>query len=208
MSRGRIRFAWPGSGVRMSALRSVVLRALLPIVLVLVGRAAVCVAYDGAEYRVRSGDNLTLIARRLGITLNELRRDNGLASDVIHPGQRLRIQRPFHRLRNSQGALIPHTGVDLAASRGHEVVSPATGVVRYLGEQDGFGLLIIVDHGADYASVLAPLDPESVAVEMGEVVLGGTPLGRVGGPVEHDRPYLHVELRRKNKAVDPARLQR
>ena len=81
-------------------------------------------------------------------------------------------------------------------------------MVRYLGEQDGFGLLIIVDHGADYASVLAPLDPESVAVEMGEVVLGGTPLGRVGGPVEHDRPYLHVELRRKNKAVDPARLRR
>ncbi len=218
--------------MRSFALGPIILRTLLLIVLVLVGRAAVCAADDGAEYRVRSGDNLTLIAQRLGITLDELRRDNGLASDVIHPGQRLKIQRPFHRLRsdqirwrcplgrpgstlrpfghyrNAQGVLLPHTGVDLAASRGHEVVSPATGVIRYLGEQDGFGMLVIVDHGAGYASVLAPLDPESVAVEVGEVVLGGTPLARVGPPVEHDRPYLHVELRRQNKAVDPSRLKR
>jgi LysM repeat protein len=230
--QARIRFGSPRSGGRISALRPVPLRNLVAIVLVLWGCAGVCVADDGAVYRVRRGDNLTLIAHRMGITLDELRKDNGLSRDVIHPDQLLRIRRPFHglraeqirwrcplgqpgstlrpfgRYRNAQGALIPHTGVDLAASRSYEVVSPATGVIRYLGEQDGFGMLVIVDHGAGYASVLAPLDPESVTVEVGEVVLGGTPLARVGPPVEHDRPYLHVELRRQNKAVDPSRLKR
>jgi murein DD-endopeptidase MepM/ murein hydrolase activator NlpD len=180
---------------------------------------------------VRKGDNLTLIARRLGITLSELRRDNNLKSDLIHPGQRLEIKQPLRRLgtgdirwrcplarpgevvraygsyKNEHGVTIPHTGVDLDAAPGSRLVSPATGVVRYLGYQDGFGLLMIIEHGAKYTSVLAPLDAQAVLREVGEVVLGGTELGRLGSPTEHDRAYLHVELRRNNKAINPSRLQ-
>lgn len=189
-------------------------------------------ADNAAWYSVRKGDNLTLIARRLGVTINELRRDNALRSDLIHPDQRLEIKRPLHRLRsgdirwrcplarpgqslraygtekNEHGARIPHTGIDVAVSSGSRIVSPATGVVRYLGLQEGFGFLMIIAHGADYSSVMAPLDPETVRCEVGEVVLGGTELGQVGEPVENEQSYLHLELRRRNKAVDPGRLRR
>lgn len=49
-------------------------------------------AAAGATYRVRKGDSLWGIARRHGITLEQLRSWNGLGrSAKIHPGQRLRV---------------------------------------------------------------------------------------------------------------------
>lgn len=42
-------------------------------------------------YRVKRGDNLTEIARRYGVSVNDIRRWNDLRSDNIHSGQRLTI---------------------------------------------------------------------------------------------------------------------
>jgi len=44
-------------------------------------------------HTVRSGDNLTRIARRYGITVRQIKSWNNLSSDSIRPGQRLTIQR-------------------------------------------------------------------------------------------------------------------
>ncbi|MEM0963725.1 MAG: LysM peptidoglycan-binding domain-containing protein [Bacteroidota bacterium] len=43
-------------------------------------------------HRVSSGENLTQIARRYGLTVRQLRQWNGLSSDVIRVGQRLRLR--------------------------------------------------------------------------------------------------------------------
>lgn len=43
------------------------------------------------EYQVRAGDSLWEIARRMGVTVSELRAANRLPSDRIHPGQRLQV---------------------------------------------------------------------------------------------------------------------
>lgn len=51
-------------------------------------------AEPGAEarsYRVRRGDNLTLIARRHGVTISQIRSANGLRGDFIRAGTVLRI---------------------------------------------------------------------------------------------------------------------
>lgn len=42
-------------------------------------------------YRVRSGDNLGVIARRYGTTVNNLKRWNGLKSNMLRVGQRLTV---------------------------------------------------------------------------------------------------------------------
>jgi murein DD-endopeptidase MepM/ murein hydrolase activator NlpD len=74
---------------------------------------------------------------------------------------------------------------------------------------DGFGTLIIIEHAGGYASVLSPLDPGALAVESGQAVLGGDHLGRTGPPPDKDTPpYLHVELRKHDKAVKPDPLLR
>lgn len=42
-------------------------------------------------YRVRSGDNLSIIARRFGVSVENIKRWNNLRSNLIHPGQDLSI---------------------------------------------------------------------------------------------------------------------
>jgi len=179
---------------------------------------------------VRRGDNLSRIASRLGVTVSDLRRDNGLRGDLIHPGQRLKIARPFRRLQsrdlvwrnplggrrrvlrefgpylNTQGAQMTRTGVDVATPTGTPVLCPAHGVIRYFGGQEGFGTLVILEHGAGYSTVLAPLDPDRSGWKVGDVLWRGDRVGVTGSPVEGSEAYLHVELRRNDKAVRPTRL--
>ena len=48
----------------------------------------------GSEYHtVRSGENLSVIAARYGVSVNRLKKENGLKSNLIRPGKRLRIPR-------------------------------------------------------------------------------------------------------------------
>ncbi len=190
-------------------------------------------AENDAIYTVRGGDNLSVIASRIGVTLGDLRRANGIRGDLIRPGQKLKVPRPLRRLtraslnwrrpqtsgraivirdfgprRNSLGVTVPNTGVDLAVPRGTRIVAPATGVVRYAGEQEGYGFLLIIEHAAGYTSVLGPFDPAALKVRLDDLVLRGDALGKTGAPLEGEKPYLHVELRRNGKAVRPDPLLR
>ena len=55
--------------------------------------SSTAVSSAGAEYyRVRSGDTLSVIARKEGTTVANLKRINGLKSDFIREGQRLRVK--------------------------------------------------------------------------------------------------------------------
>jgi len=51
--------------------------------------------YERSSYKVKSGDTLSGIARKLGVTLSHLRRVNNMhKSSFIKPGQRLYVYRP------------------------------------------------------------------------------------------------------------------
>ena len=50
-----------------------------------------------STHRVQSGENLTQIARRYGVSIRDLREWNGISGDVIRPGQRLRLRPPGSR---------------------------------------------------------------------------------------------------------------
>ena len=182
-----------------------------------------------AVYTVRPGDNLTVIARRFGTTVEGLRRDNGLGSDLLRIGQKLRLGAPFARGDGREPRwerparrlgevlrpfgpyqrgriLMPRNGADVACAVGEVVTAPADAVVRFLGPLDGYGHLLILDHGGGWTTVLAPLDPAILAVDVGTALLAGDRLGLVAQPVEEGPPYLHIELRKDDKAVSPDRL--
>jgi murein DD-endopeptidase MepM/ murein hydrolase activator NlpD len=178
-------------------------------------------------YEVRKGDFLGRIANRYGVTVNELRKSNNLTSDILQIGQKIRIDNPFQRnpdpkvqwerpihnigetLRafgpyKKKGIIMPSTGIDVTCALGTAVSAPAIGVVRHIGHMDGFGTLIIIEHPNRYASVLAPLNPVTMAVEVGQALMSGDHLGRTGPPPENDTPpYLHLELRKNDKAIKP-----
>jgi len=199
------------------------------ILLLLVLLACPARAADVGRYVVRPGDSLGRIAQRFGIGVEELREANRLSDDVIHPRQELRVPTPFRRLTSPrirwrpvldgpapvlrpfgdvrQGRLATRrTGTDVRCAAKTEIRAPADALVRYAGEQDGFGFIVLLDHGAGYASVLGPLDPAGPLPKRGELLLAGEPFARVGVPVDGEIPYLHVELRRHREAVDPARI--
>ncbi|MFO7609184.1 MAG: peptidoglycan DD-metalloendopeptidase family protein [Candidatus Krumholzibacteriia bacterium] len=188
-----------------------------------------CAQAAEARYVVRRGDNLTVIARHFGTSVDALRRANGLSGDLLGVGQVLRIaapftatgareprwERPARRLGEVLRPFGPYQkgsvrmdrkGADVACAPGEVVSAPAHAVVRFLGPLDGYGHLVILDHGGGWATVLAPLDPALLAVEEGTAVLAGDRLGLVGEPVEEGPPYLHVELRRSDRAVAPDKL--
>ena len=106
----------------------------------------------------------------------------------------------------TKGILMPQTGVEISCPVGTSVRVPADGILRHVGPLDGFGIVVILEHADNYATVLAPLDPDSITASVGDALRRGDPLGRSGIPDEGKNPYLHVELRRNDKAVRPDRL--
>lgn len=98
-------------------------------------------------------------------------------------------------------------GVLIAADAGTDVVASADGRVVFADWMNGYGLILILDHGGDTMSLYAHND--TLLRDVGETVMRGDPIARVGSSGGQGRPALYFELRRNGKPVDPrAWLQR
>ena len=80
------------------------------------------------------------------------------------------------------------------------VMAPADGVVKFADSFRGFGKVVIMSHKNGYNTVMTNLGNIDVTLE--QEVLAGEPIGRMNP----DKPEMYLEVRRGNKAVDPARL--
>ncbi|HVU76619.1 MAG TPA: peptidoglycan-binding protein [Gaiellaceae bacterium] len=94
-----------------------------------------------------------------------------------------------------------HAGVDLEAPAGTPVAAAAAGEVVWNGRRDGWGLLVTLANGDGIRTLYAHL--ESSAVRLGERVVAGALLGRVGATGDATGPHLHFEVRVDGAAVDP-----
>lgn len=80
---------------------------------------------------------------------------------------------------------------------GSAVVAPAAGTIAYAGPVAGYGLVVIVDHGKGWTSLLSGL--ATLAVRPGTKVPQGAALGTAG-------PRVTVELRRRGQPLDLTQL--
>jgi septal ring factor EnvC (AmiA/AmiB activator) len=99
----------------------------------------------------------------------------------------------------------PANGVSYRAAPSARVVSPCSGRVAFAAPFRSYGLLLIVDCGGGYHTVLAGF--ERLDVKVGQNVTAGEPVGVMPGwdPASTgDRPTLYVELWREGKPVNPA----
>ena len=95
-----------------------------------------------------------------------------------------------------------HTGIDYPAQTGAPVVAAAAGRVTWAGwRTGGWGLLVVVDHGRGLRTLYAHLSRAHVVV--GQRLLAGSLLGRVGASGRSSGPHLHFEARIRGAAVDP-----
>lgn len=95
-----------------------------------------------------------------------------------------------------------HTGIDFAASSGTPIRSAAEGIVVSSGDQGGYGIATIINHGGGLATLYA--HQSSTAVGAGQRVAAGEVIGRVGSTGASTGPHLHFEVRVNGDPVDPA----
>lgn len=95
---------------------------------------------------------------------------------------------------------IYHTGVDFAAPAGEAITAPANGVVVFADELELRGLTVIIDHGLGVMTGYYHLS--EIAVQPGDTVVTGQPIGLVGNTGLSSGAHLHWDLRIMNVPVD------
>jgi septal ring factor EnvC (AmiA/AmiB activator) len=93
------------------------------------------------------------------------------------------------------------SGVLIAAPAGTTVRAVADGKVVFADWMNGYGLILIVDHGNGTMSLYA--HNEALLRDTGTTVHRGDPLASVGNSGGQGRPALYFELRRNGQPVDP-----
>jgi lipoprotein NlpD len=94
-----------------------------------------------------------------------------------------------------------HEGIDLACPEGTPVRAAEDGVVLFVGEQRGYGNLVLLAHDQDLVTVYAH-NSENL-VEKGERVARGAQIARVGHTGNATGPHLHFEVRVGAHPRDP-----
>jgi murein DD-endopeptidase MepM/ murein hydrolase activator NlpD len=114
------------------------------------------------------------------------------------------------RYSESRGAWRMHSGIDLIVTEGTPVLASAKGRVILVDEVSGYGLTVVVDHGGGWQTLYAHLF--ELAVQPGDLVHRGQPLGRVGESGRASTPHLHFEVRQRRGerlvALDPGPILR
>lgn len=94
-----------------------------------------------------------------------------------------------------------HTGVDISAPYGTSIRAAADGVVIAATYGNGYGNMVILDHGGGYSTVYAHCS--SLLVSSGQRVRRGEPIARVGSTGLSTGPHLHFEVRVNGRPVNP-----
>ncbi|HSB27448.1 MAG TPA: peptidoglycan DD-metalloendopeptidase family protein [Pyrinomonadaceae bacterium] len=94
-----------------------------------------------------------------------------------------------------------HSGQDIEAPMGAPVVAGARGQVSFVGWQNGYGQLVVIDHGGGLSTRYGHLS--HIDVENGQQVSRGELIGKVGSTGRSTGPHLHYEVRINDQAVNP-----
>ncbi len=97
----------------------------------------------------------------------------------------------------------PHEGIDITAAFGTPIVAPAAGRVVKVGWENGYGLMVELDHGYGIQTKYAHMS--RTAVQVGQMVKRGDRLGYVGSTGLSTGPHLHYEVIVNGRPVDPLR---
>ena len=96
-----------------------------------------------------------------------------------------------------------HKGTDFAAPIGTPVRATADGVVTFVGQQTGYGNVIMLKHDGRYSTVYAHLSRFAPDTRDGARIHQGETIGYVGQTGWATGPHLHYELRVDGEPRDP-----
>lgn len=94
-----------------------------------------------------------------------------------------------------------HSGMDFSANVGTPVYATGNGMVRKAGWEGLYGNCIQIDHGFGYVTRYAHLS--KIDVRVGQKVVRGETIGKVGTTGKSTGPHLHYEVMVKGQIVNP-----
>jgi murein DD-endopeptidase MepM/ murein hydrolase activator NlpD len=128
----------------------------------------------------------------------------GFMENFKWPLKSVRITSSWGAVRSLNGTPgRPHYGVDLGAPTGTNIYAPASGKI-VIAENNLYyeGGLVGIDHGQGFISYTMHMS--SVDVKVGQLVVQGDKIGKVGSTGRSTGPHLHWSLRWHDKQIDPA----
>ncbi|MFZ4627402.1 MAG: M23 family metallopeptidase [Blastocatellia bacterium] len=99
------------------------------------------------------------------------------------------------------GGYEMHAGVDIATNHGSPISATADGIVLFAGSYQGYGNVVVLDHGYGLTTRYAHMS--SIEVEVGQHVTRGKKIGAVGSTGRSTAPHCHYEVRLHDRPVDP-----
>ncbi len=99
-----------------------------------------------------------------------------------------------------------HSGIDIAAPGGTDILASADGIVIAAQWVNGYGNYVIIDHGTgDKGKTIWTLyaHMSKITASNGDHVKAGDKIGEVGSTGRSTGNHLHFEVRENQVAVDP-----
>lgn len=94
-----------------------------------------------------------------------------------------------------------HAGLDFPGRYGQPINAAADGKVSYVGQRQGYGNVVEVEHGNGIMTRYAHLS--GFASRVGQKVTRGDTIGRMGSTGRSTGTHLHFEVRLNGQAVNP-----
>jgi murein DD-endopeptidase MepM/ murein hydrolase activator NlpD len=186
---------------------------------------------QGISHIVKKGENLFRIAKTYSIDMNDIAKLNGITDPSrIEVGQPIFIpgaikQLPVHIIGKESpvdykgvkfcwplsGKVSSHfgdkrnghyhSGIDILAPYGMEIVASRSGVVIFSGYEKGYGRMVIIDH-EDGSSTVYAHNSEN-CVDINDRVSQGDVVARVGSSGNASGSHIHFEIRVDEDSIDP-----
>ncbi|MCI4590521.1 M23 family metallopeptidase [Sphingobium sp. BYY-5] len=96
-----------------------------------------------------------------------------------------------------------HAGLDFPGRYGQSIQAAAGGKVSFVGQRQGYGNVVEVEHGNGLMTRYAHLS--GFASRVGQQVARGDTIGRMGSTGRSTGTHLHFEVRLNGQAINPRR---
>jgi len=171
---------------------------------------------------VQKGETLWQISRKYQVSVQSISSANQISENGrLIVGQKLVIPDARSSLISSHSFIWPlngqitsqfgirtlgnrrdyHTGIDIDAPAEALIKAAESGKVSFSGYINGYGNVVIIDHGEGYFTVYA--HSTSNLVKEGQNVTKGQVICRVGSTGHATGSHLHFEIRENGRPVNP-----